>query len=95
MYDIKIQGNEIKDRTGRKIGMLSGNDIKDSSGKRLGFIQGKDIKDSSGRRIAFVAGNDLKSANGQLLDKLDKISVSIDGPYHGVTMAAIWLFFVK
>ena len=95
MYELKIQGNDIKNISGSRIGIINGNDIKDKSGKRIGFVQGKDIKDLSGHRIAYLIGNDIKDITGKSIMKLDQIPKIIDSPFHGITLAAVWIFFLK
>lgn len=95
MEAIKISGNLIKTKTGSTIGKIDGKIIRDHSSKILCKIDGIYIRNSSGVKIGALSGDKLRDSSGKVLCGMDEVRKSISGGLGGVTLAAIWLCFVR
>lgn len=95
MSDLKMSGNDIRDKSGRKLGVLSGDTLRDASGRTLLKIQRDDIRDSSGKKLASVSGNDIHDGSGKKIGAISDIREKIDGGLGGVSLAAVWLAFLR
>ena len=64
--------------------------------KKVAYVRGDDIYDfKNGFKVAYVRGTDIYDKNGHKIESLDNVRRQIDGAMGGVTVAALWLFFIR
>lgn len=80
--------------SGRRVGKVQDPYILDDRGKRVGKVQGDYILDGKGRRIGKFDGSNLLDGSGRRVTDRRQIEKDIDGS-GGVTLAALWLIFVR
>jgi sporulation protein YlmC with PRC-barrel domain len=97
MADFKLYNQEIKDRTGKRIGKIYKEEIQDGSGRRVAKVYKKEIQDKSGRRVGKVYNQDIQDASGRRIATIAELRKQIDGTntLDPVYLAAIWFCFVK
>ena len=61
----------------------------------MATIKGNDIYDSHLHKIGTVKGSDIYDSHLHKIGSIDKIKKEIDGAMGGVTVAALWLLFVR
>ncbi|MFN1835269.1 hypothetical protein AB2B38_008405 [Balneola sp. MJW-20] len=93
MAGYKFDGKYLTS-SGRRVGKVQGDYIIDSSSRRVGKVQGDYILDKSGRRLGSFDGKYLKDKSGRRIIDRNGIEKDIDGN-GGVTLAALWLLFVR
>ena len=58
-------------------------------------MDGNELKDANYHVVARIDGNDIKDANYNRIGTLDDARRAIDGAMGGVSVAALWIFFVR
>ena len=74
---------------------MRGNDILDSRNSVIGRVRGNDILDSRNSVIGRVRGNDILDSRNSVIGSIDGARKAVEGGFGGVSLAAIWLFFVR
>lgn len=95
MTNYKMKGDELHDKTGRKVASLRRDDVLDRNGAKVGSVHGNDIRDKNGNKAASISGNDIRDRNNSRIGTLDEARKAIDGAVGGVSVAALWYFFVR
>jgi len=95
LANFSTRGSELLDSSYRKTRELRGNDILDSSSRKVGEIRGNQICDSTSRKVAEVRGNDIYDSSSRRIGTLDDARKSIKGAIGGVSVVALWIFFVR
>ena len=95
MGNVRIDGNDIYDRNGNKIGYVNGSDIYGRNGNKIGYVQGHDIYDSNYSKIGYAQGDDIYDSNYSKIGTMDNVRESIEGGPGGTILVAIWFFFVR
>jgi hypothetical protein len=68
--------------------------IRDHHGNRLGEIDGKYFRDNHGVKLADFDGRDVRDSHGSKIAGIEDVKKMIDG-IGGVSLVAMWLFFVR
>ncbi len=93
MASYRFDGRVLTER-GRKVGELRGNDIYDRRNSRIGKIDGQEIRDRSNRRVAKFDGRYVRDSGNSRIARIEDVNKAIDG-VGGVSLVAMWLFFVR
>jgi sporulation protein YlmC with PRC-barrel domain len=94
MFNFKIDGKYLRERSGSKLGEFDGKYIRNSNGSRVGEINGKYIRDSHGTRIAEFDGKYIRDNGNNRIGTIEDVRKEIDGP-GGMSLVAFWLFFIR
>lgn len=93
MADYRFERNELRDRSGRKVGALDGAAVRNDRGSKIGQIDGKSFRDDRGRKVADLDGRDIRDDRGSKIATIDDVKKAVDG-IGGASLVAMWLFFV-
>jgi hypothetical protein len=94
MADFTFDGKTLRKSSGQKMGAIDRNSIRAWNSALLGEIDRKNIRDSRGKKVAEFDGKTLKDDLGNKLISVDELQKAIDGEA-GISLAAMWYFFVK
>jgi hypothetical protein len=94
MADYKFTGTELFDQSRSLIGKSDGKVVKNKQGSPVGKIDGNKILDHRHVPIGKLDGDKILDARGSKIGTLTDVRKIIDGP-GGVTLAALWLLFVR
>ena len=95
MADYSFDGTRFRKKsTGDKIAEMDRDTIRFYNGAVYGQIEKKNIRDPRGKKVAEFDGKNLKDDRGKTLINIKEIQEIIEGE-PGISMAAMWYFFVK
>jgi hypothetical protein len=95
MADYTFDGKRlIKKSSGQKLADVDRNMIRFYNGAVFGQIESKNLRDSHGKKVGEFDGKDVKDDKGKKLISIKDIQNIIEGEA-GISMAAMWFFFVK
>jgi len=95
MSGYKMKDFDLFDNTGRKIAAVKGNDIYNSSGQRVAKISGQEVYNAHGQKVATVKGTDIYDSHSIKIGNLNEVRNTINDAAGGVSLAALWYFFVR
>ena len=95
MANFKMKGSDLYDSAGRKVATVRANDILDRMGRKVGSVRGDDIRDKTGNKVGRVQGSSVYDGRNIRIASLSDVRKTIDGAMGGVTVAALWLFFIR
>ena len=95
MADYKMISSDLFDSRNHKIATVRGNDIFDERNHKVASIRGNDIYDERNYKVATVRGSDVYDERNSKSSSLSDVKRTIDGAMGGVTVVALWLFFVR
>jgi len=84
----------VKKSSGQKLADVDNNTIRSTNGAVFGQIESKNLRDSHGKKVAEFDGKEIKDEKGKKLISIKDIQNVIEGEA-GISMAALWYFFVK
>lgn len=96
MIKYKFDGKYLK-YNGKKIANVSGDKIREGTGSRtICNISGDKVREGNGSRTLInIRGEDIREGTGsRRIAKMDDVREIIDGP-GGITLAALWYYFVR
>lgn len=91
--DYKLDGNKLISR-GAKIGYVDSNTVRDGHSSKVGTIDGRCIRDAHGGKVADLDGENIRDSHGARIGTMRDVRKVIDGQ-GGITLAALWFFFVR
>ena len=95
MADYTFDGRRlVKKSSGQKLAEVDRNTIRSYNGAVFGQIESKNLRDSHGKKVAEFDGKDVKDDKGKKVISIKDIQNIIEGEA-GISMAALWYFFVK
>ncbi len=95
MADYKFDGKYLCcNRSHKRLAEVDGKFIKDDKLRRVGEVNGKYISDAALRRVAEFDGETIKDQALRRVASIGDVKRAIDGP-GGITLVALWLFFVR
>jgi len=95
MADYTFDGKRlIKKSSGQKLAEVDRDTIRSYNGAVFGQIESKNLRDSHGKKVAEFDGKDVKDDRGKKVISIKDIQNLIEGQA-GISMAAMWFFFVK
>lgn len=94
MSDFKLVGNDLRNHSGSKVAYIDGSSIRDSHGSKVATIDGRNIRDSHGSKVAEFDGENVRDSHGTRIGILKDVQKAIDGQ-GGISLVALWLFFVR
>ena len=95
MADYTFDGKRlIKKSSGQKLANVDRNMIRFFNGAVFGQIESKNLRDSHGKKVGEFDGKDVKDDRGKKVISIKEIQNLIEGEA-GISMAAMWFFFVK
>ena len=95
MADYTFDGRRlVKKSSGQKLAEIDRNTIRSYNGAVFGEIEGKNLRDSHGKKVAEFNGKEVKDDRGTKVISIKDIQDVIEGTA-GISMAAMWFFFVK
>ena len=95
MADYTFDGKRlVKKSSGQKLGEVDRNNIRSYNGAVFGQIEGKNLRDSHSKKVAEFNGKEVKDDKGNKVITIKDIQNIIEGE-PGISMAALWYFFVK
>jgi len=95
MSDYTFDGKRlIKKSSGQKLAEVDRNTIRSYNGAVYGEVEGKNIRDSHSKKVAEFDGKQVKDDRGKKVTTIQDIQKIIEGEA-GITMAAMWYFFVR
>jgi hypothetical protein len=95
MAGFKMRGTELLDGHSHKIATVRGNDILDEHSHKVATVRANDILDEHNHKVATVRGDDILDEHNHKISTLRDVKKTIDGAMGGVTVVALWLFFVR
>jgi hypothetical protein len=95
MTDFKMKGSELFDSHNHKVATLRGNDVLDEHSHKVATIRGSDILDEHNHKFASVKGSDILDEHNHKFASVNDVKKVIDGAMGGVSVVALWLFFVR
>jgi hypothetical protein len=95
MADYTFDGRRlVKKSSGQKLAEVDRNTIRSYNGAVFGQIESKNLRDSHGKKVAEFDGKDVKDDKGKKVISIKDIQNIVEGEA-GISMAALWYFFVK
>jgi hypothetical protein len=95
MADYTFDGKRlIKKSSGQKLAEVDKDTIRSYNGAVFGQIESKNLRDSHGKKVAEFNGKEIKDDRGKKVISIKDIQNIIEGEA-GISMAAMWFFFVK
>jgi hypothetical protein len=95
MADYTFDGKRlIKKSSGQKIGEIDRNSIRSYNGAVFGQIDRKNFRNSQNKKVAEFDGKEIKDDMGKKVTTIQDIQKIIEGEA-GISMAAMWYFFVR
>ncbi len=94
MADYRFDGRVLYDKLGRRVGVLNGTNIYNPVGNIIGNIHGKTIREASGGKIADFDGRNVRDSFGKIIATDTSVKRDIKG-IGGVSLVAMWVFFVR
>jgi len=95
MADYTFDGRRLtKKSSGQKIAEADGDTIRSYNGAVFGQIENKNLRDPHGKKAAEFDGKEVKDVKGKKVISIKDIQDIIEGEA-GITMAALWYFFVR
>jgi hypothetical protein len=95
MADYTFDGKRLtKKSSGQKIGEVDRDTIRSYNGAVFGQIESKNLRDNHGKKVAEFNGKEIKDDKGKKVISIKDIQTIIEGEA-GISMAALWYFFVK
>jgi hypothetical protein len=83
-----------KTRNYRTVARVDGHNIQDDKYAVVARIEGNKILDASYRPVALIEGDKILDASYRSIATMSDVRRAIEGP-GGVTLAALWYFFVR
>ncbi len=74
---------------------MDGNYLRNASGQPVARIDGNYIRNASGQPVVRIDGDYIRNASGQPIGTLDDARKAITGAMGGITVAALWVAFIK
>jgi hypothetical protein len=95
MADYTFDGRRlVKKSSGQKLAEVDRNTVRSYNGAVFGQIESKNLRDSHGKKVAEFDGKDVKDDKGKKVISIKDIQNIVEGEA-GISMAALWYFFVK
>ncbi len=95
MADYSFDGTRLRKKSsGQKLAEMDRDTIRFYNAAVYGQIERKNIRDPRGKKVAEFDGKYLKDDRGKTLISIKEIQEIIEGE-PGISMAAMWYFFVK
>ena len=95
MADYSFDGTRLRKKSsGQKLAEMDRDTIRFYNGAVYGQIERKNLRDPGGKKVAEFDGKYLKDDRGKTLISIKEIQEIIEGE-PGISMAAMWYFFVK
>ena len=95
MADYSFDGSRLRKKSsGQKLAEMDRDTIRFYNGAVYGQIERKNLRDPRGKKVAEFDGKYLKDDRGKTLISIKEIQEIIEGE-PGISMAAMWYFFVK
>jgi hypothetical protein len=95
MADYTFDGKRlVKKSSGQKLAEVDRNNIRSYNGAIFGQIEGKNLRDSHSKKVGEFTGKEVKDDKGNKLISIKDMQNIIEGEA-GISMAAMWFFFVK
>ncbi len=91
---LKIDGNNIRDKSNSRIGSLEGGVVRDKNHNRILTIENQKFKDKNNITIAEIKQSYLCDKSGKKIISLDEINDNIAG-LSETDKAAVWLAFLR
>ena len=95
MGNFKMRGSDLLNSSLRKVATVRGNDILDDRLHKVATIRGNDILNERFQWVATVRGSDIYDEENVRLASLAEVQKTIDQAMGRITVAALWLFFVR
>jgi hypothetical protein len=74
---------------------MRGTELLDGHSHKIATVRGNDILDEHSHKVATVRANDILDEHNHKISTLRDVKKTIDGAMGGVTVVALWLFFVR
>ena len=95
MADYTFDGKRlVRKSSGQKVAEIDRDTIRSYNGAVFGQVESRNLRDSHGKKVAEFDGKDVKDDRGKKVISIKDIQNVIEGTA-GITMAAMWFFFVK
>ena len=94
MAEYEFDGKRLRNSSGQKVGELDRTSIRAWNSSLFGTIDRNNIRDARGKKVAEFDGKVLKDDMGNKLIGIEEIQNIINGE-GGISLAAMWYFFVK
>jgi hypothetical protein len=95
MADYTFDGRRlVKKSSGQKLGEVDKDNVRSYNGAIFGQVDRKNLRDSHGKKVAEFDGKDIKDDKGKKVISIKDVQNIIEGEA-GISMAALWYFFVK
>lgn len=95
MADYTFDGKRlVKKSSSQKLAEVDRDTVRSYNGAVFGQIEKKNIRDSHGKKVAEFDGKEIKDDRGKKVISIKDIQEIIEGD-PGISMAAMWYFFVK
>ncbi len=94
MSEFKLAGNDLRNHIGSKVAYIDGSSIRDSHGSKVATVDGRNIRDSHGSKVAEFDSENIRDSHGARIATIKDVQKAIDGQ-GGISLVALWLFFVR
>jgi len=95
MADFKMTASDLFTSSNHKVATVRGSDIYDERNHKVATVRGNDIYDERNHKVATVRGSDVYDERNSKIASIGDVKKAIDGAMGGVTVVALWLFFVR
>lgn len=95
MERFKMRGDVLYDSKNSRIGLIRGDDIYDHRNHRLGSFRNDTVYDRTNARLAVVRGDKVYDSNNRRIGDLDDIRKEIKDAVGGLSLVALWIFFLR
>jgi len=95
MTTLKIDGKDIRDHSGNRVGEIDGSVIRDKSGSRILEIDGQKFRNQSGSCVAELdSSGNIRDSSGRTIATVRDIEKEVDG-LSKTNKVATWVAFLK
>lgn len=94
MSGYKFDGTYLRGPNGNKLAEVKNESIRDAHMSEVGKIKGAQIRDKHLTLVAEFDGENIRDAHLTKIGTIKEVRKVIDGP-GGITLVALWLFFVR
>lgn len=94
MTQLKVDGNDVRERNGNRVGSIDGEFIRDRTGSKLLQIDGNRFLDKTGSCIAEIQRDDVRDRRGNRLICISDIDKEVECLSRSKKIA-VWLAFLR
>ncbi|MDR2302041.1 MAG: hypothetical protein LBF38_08395 [Deltaproteobacteria bacterium] len=97
MADFKMFNQEIRERSGKRVGKIFNQEIRNGSNSTIAKVFNQEIRDRSGKCLGKVFNQEIRDASNRKIATVSEARKQIDGSdiLDPIYVAALWFCFVR